>query len=141
MGTIRLDVAAEVPEGASNEHQLFYRNDYEPVKSKYMVNAFKTTGEIEIAQQDRDTLQHGIRVDYSATPDAPAASDANDASEVDQATGGVSERAQRLVGYLYEPALSPWLLVVGLGLSALLGGLHALTPGPQVTERPWSPPT
>jgi nickel/cobalt transporter (NicO) family protein len=34
-----------------------------------------------------------------------------------------------LVGYLYETTLSPWLLVVGLGLSALLGGLHALTPG------------
>jgi nickel/cobalt exporter len=34
-----------------------------------------------------------------------------------------------LVGYLYENTLSPWLLVVGLGLSALLGGLHALTPG------------
>jgi len=34
-----------------------------------------------------------------------------------------------LAGYLYEPALSPWLLIVGLGLSALLGGLHALTPG------------
>jgi ABC-type nickel/cobalt efflux system permease component RcnA len=34
-----------------------------------------------------------------------------------------------LIGYLYESTLSPWLLVVGLGLSALLGGLHALAPG------------
>ena len=34
-----------------------------------------------------------------------------------------------MASYLYEPVLSPWLLVVGLGLSALLGGLHALTPG------------
>ena len=34
-----------------------------------------------------------------------------------------------MLGYLYETTLSPWLLVLGLGLSALLGGLHALTPG------------
>jgi ABC-type nickel/cobalt efflux system permease component RcnA len=50
-------------------------------------------------------------------------------SEVDQVAASVSDRAQWLASYLYEPALSPWLLVMGLGLSALLGGLHALTPG------------
>jgi ABC-type nickel/cobalt efflux system permease component RcnA len=34
-----------------------------------------------------------------------------------------------LASYLYETTLSPWLLALVLGLSALLGGLHALTPG------------
>jgi nickel/cobalt exporter len=130
MGTIRLHVAAEGSVGTPGEHQLYYRNDHQPVNSKYLVNAFKKSGEVEIAKQDRDKLQHGIRVDYTATPDASVTPKTdNEPSEVNQAAGSVSERAQWLVGYLYEPALSPWLLIVGLGLSALLGGLHALTPG------------
>ncbi len=61
----------------------------------------------------------------------PETSDAIDASasEPSQAPGGASEREQQLAGYLYEAALSPRLLILGLGLSALLGRLHALTPG------------
>jgi ABC-type nickel/cobalt efflux system permease component RcnA len=134
MGTIRLQVAAEAPEGVPGNHSLSFRNDHQPVKSKYLVNAFKKSSEVEIAQQDRDKLQHAIRVDYAVTPEAPAASDGAAASTEDNGadvgtTGGVSDRAQWLASYLYEPASSPWLLVVGLGLSALLGGLHALTPG------------
>jgi ABC-type nickel/cobalt efflux system permease component RcnA len=89
---------------------------------------------VEIRQQDREKLQHAIRVDYTVTPEVSATSDGAAASTKEDAaevgpTGDVSERAQWLASYLYEPALSPWLLVVGLGLSALLGGLHALTPG------------
>lgn len=135
MGTIRLHVAAEAPAGTPGDHSLSFRNDHEPVKSKYLVNAFKKSSEVEIAQQDRDKLQHTIRVDYTVTPEASSAvSDGAAASTEDVGadvgtTGDVSERAQWLASYLYEPALSPWLLVVGLGLSALLGGLHALTPG------------
>jgi nickel/cobalt transporter (NicO) family protein len=131
LGTIRLQVAAEAPEGVPGDHSLSFRNDHQPVNSKYLVNAFKKSGEVEIAKQDRDELQHGIRVDYTATPDASVTPEADNgpSEEVDQAAGSVSERAQWLVGYLYEPALSPWLLILGLGLSALLGGLHALTPG------------
>ena len=134
MGTIRLQVSAEAPSGASGDHWLYYRNDHQPVKSKYLVNAFKKGGEVQIAQQERDELQHSTRVDYTVSPDVPAASDATDAGtgahDTDIGTSGsVSERGQRLVAYLYETTLSPWLLVVGLGLSALLGGLHALTPG------------
>lgn len=135
MGTIRLQVAAEAPEGVPGDHSLSFRNDHQPVNnSKYLVNAFETSGEVEIARQDRDELQNGIRVDYTITPEASATSDGAAAStEDDEAdvgtTGDVAERTQRLAGYLYETTLSPWLLVVGLGLSALLGELHALTPG------------
>jgi nickel/cobalt transporter (NicO) family protein len=134
MGTIRLHVAAEGPAGTPGEHRLYYRNDHQPVNSKYLVNAFKKSSEVEIRQQDREKLQHAIRVDYTVTPEVSATSDGAAASTEDDAaevgpTGDVSERAQWLASYLYEPALSPWLLVVGLGLSALLGGLHALTPG------------
>ena len=135
MGTIRLQVAAKAPEGVPGDHSLSFRNDHEPVNSKYLLNAFKKSSEVEIAKQDRDQLQHAIRVDYAIAPQTSSgssnsveASTQDDGADVGT-TGGVSERAQWLASYLYEPALSPWLLVVGLGLSALLGGLHALTPG------------
>jgi ABC-type nickel/cobalt efflux system permease component RcnA len=134
MGTIRLHVVTEAPKGVPGDHSLSFRNDHQPVKSKYLVNAFKKSNEVEISQQDRDKFQHAIRVDYSVTPESSATSDTVAASKDDDGadvgtTGGLSDRAQWLAGYLYEPASSPWLLVVGLGLSALLGGLHALTPG------------
>jgi nickel/cobalt transporter (NicO) family protein len=129
MGTIRLWVAPEAPADSSpGGHSLSYRNDHEPVKSKYLVNAFKASDEVEISHQDRDELQNGNRVDYTTASAAPATSGGADAS-ADAADSSIPERQQRLVGYLYENTLSPWLLVVGLGLSALLGGLHALTPG------------
>jgi nickel/cobalt exporter len=138
MGKIRLHVAPETPAGSPpGDHSLSYRNDHEPVdNSRYLVNAFRASDGVEISRQDRDELQHAIRVDYTTAPDAPATSgdadDASDAASADAAEAegsSIPERQQRLVGYLYENTLSPWLLVVGLGLSALLGGLHALTPG------------
>lgn len=130
LGRISLDLAAEVPEGVPGDHRLSYRNDHQPVNSRYLVNAFAdAAGGVEIAQQDRDELQHTIRVDYAVAPDTSMTSDVAGASADAQAPGNVSERGQRLIGYLYETTLSPWLLLVGLGLSALLGGLHALTPG------------
>jgi nickel/cobalt exporter len=136
MGTIRLQVAAETPEGIPGDHSLSFRNDHEPVNSKYLVNAFKNkSNEVEIAKQDRDQLQHAIRVDYAIAPQSSSgSSDSADPSTEDTGadlgtTADVSDQAQWLASYLYEPVLSPWLLVVGLGLSTLLGGLHALTPG------------
>ncbi|MGH3146251.1 MAG: hypothetical protein ACRDTR_10670, partial [Rubrobacter sp.] len=123
-GTIRL--VAEVPAGSPGNHSLSYRNDHEPVNSTYLVNAFRACEGVEISHQARDELRHGIRVDYTTASGTPATSGAN--ASVD-AAGSIPERQQRLLGYLREGALSPWLLVVGLVLSALLGGLHALTPG------------
>ncbi len=127
MSTIRVRVDAEALAGSPGDHLLSYRNDHEPVNSRYLVNAFKASDEVEISHQDRDELQNGIRVDYTTADAAPATSGAD--ASADAADSSIPERQQRLVGYLYEGALSPWLLVVGLGLSALLGGLHALTPG------------
>ena len=135
MGMIRLQIAAGGPAATPGEHQLYYRNDHQPVNSKYLVNAFKKSSEVEILLQDRERLQHAIRVDYVVTPEASATSD--DAVAASTEDGGadigttvdVSDRAQWLASYLYETTLSPWLLALVLGLSALLGGLHALTPG------------
>ncbi len=134
MGTIRLSVAAEAPAGSPGDHSLSYRNDHEPVNSRYLVNAFRASDEVEISHQDRDELQNGIRVDYTTASAAPATSGGDASADAADANAGaegssIPERQQRLVGYLYETTLSPWLFVVGLGLSALLGGLHALTPG------------
>ena len=128
MGTIRLRLAAEAPAGSPGDHTLSYRNDHEPVNSRYLANAFEASDEVEISRQDRDELQNAVRVDYATASDAPAASSGEDAS-TDAAGTSIPERQQRLVGYLRETTLSPWLLAAGLGLSALLGGLHALTPG------------
>src|SRR5918997_4122493 len=130
MGTIRLYLAPEAPTGSPGDHSLSYRNDHEPIdNSKYLVNAFRASDEVEISRQDRDELQNAIRVDYTTASDAPATSGGAVDASADAAGSSISERQQRLAGYLYETTLSPWLLVVGLGLSALLGGLHALTPG------------
>src|SRR5829696_9060245 len=48
MGTISLQVAAEAPEGVPGDHALSFRNDHQPVNSKYLVNAFKKSSEVEI---------------------------------------------------------------------------------------------
>jgi ABC-type nickel/cobalt efflux system permease component RcnA len=42
---------------------------------------------------------------------------------------GISAGQKQLTEYLYNPQLSPFFVLVVLGLSAFLGGLHALTPG------------
>ena len=124
-GTIRLDVSADVSEGASGNQRLFFQNRHQPVKSLYQVNAFsQTAGQIQITQQSRDELQQAVQVDYAVMSNALVISNAT----------GVGSRnsiadQQQLVDFLYAPLLSPWLLGVALGLSALLGGLHALTPG------------
>jgi nickel/cobalt transporter (NicO) family protein len=68
-------------------------------------------------------------VDYTTASDAPTTSGGAAEASADAAGSNIPERQRRLVGYLREDEASPWLLVVGLGLSALLGGLHALTPG------------
>jgi nickel/cobalt transporter (NicO) family protein len=105
LGTIRLQVAAEAPEGVPGDHSLSFRNDHQPVNSKYLVNAFETAGEVKIAQQDRDELQNGIRVDYTTASAAPATSgdaaadasaDAADAN-AEAAGNSILELQQRLV--------------------------------------------
>ena len=75
MGTIRLQVAADAPSGTPGDHWLYYRNDHQPVNSRYLVNAFRASDEVEISHQDRDELQNGSRVVYAVTPDALAANE------------------------------------------------------------------
>jgi ABC-type nickel/cobalt efflux system permease component RcnA len=134
-GTIRLEAAATAESGGSpiplgpGSHQVFVRNTHEPVKSAYQATAvLERAGEIEVAQQRRDELQHSLQVDYSVTslarPD-PVPVDGSGAWSL----GRPIEQLRWLVDTLYQPTRSPALLLIALVLSALLGGLHALTPG------------
>ena len=65
LGAIRLELAAEAPLGAAGDHQLSFRNDHLPELGVYLANALiPTTEAIKITGQQRDTLQHGLQVDF-----------------------------------------------------------------------------
>jgi hypothetical protein len=69
VGAIRLDLAAEAALGAAGEHQLSFRNDHLPELGVYLVNALvPTTSEIKISGQERDPLQHEMRLSFHVTP-------------------------------------------------------------------------
>lgn len=74
IGAIRLDLAAETDLRAAGEHQLSFRNDHLPELSVYLSNALvPATDAIKITGQQRDALQHGLRVDFLVlSPDARA---------------------------------------------------------------------
>jgi hypothetical protein len=68
-GAIRLDLKAETGLGAAGDHQLYFRNDHLPELSVYLVNVLvPTTSEIKISGQERDPLQHEMRLSFHVTP-------------------------------------------------------------------------
>lgn len=125
-GTIRIFSVATLATGLASTHQIFYTNTYAPSGSSYQVNAFVDADvAITLGKQNRDSLQQSMTVDYAIgdatlTTTVPTATDA---------PAGTSNQMQQLLAYLREPNSSPWVLLLGLTLAALLGGLHALTPG------------
>ena len=71
VGAIRLTLTAETPLGAAGNHQLFFHNNHLPELSAYLINAIvPATRQIQITGQQRDALQHGLRLDYRVTPAA-----------------------------------------------------------------------
>jgi ABC-type nickel/cobalt efflux system permease component RcnA len=138
-------------------HSIYYKNNFAPKGSAYQVNAFVDRGvAITLGKQNRDSIQQSMTVDYvigqgsrseaagSAAPatTVPAAVAATAATSTTAATTGTaslntppgtaavaSGQVRQVLAYLYEPALSPWVLLLALGLAGALGGLHALTPG------------
>ena len=65
VGAIRLDLASEAALSAAGEHRVSFRNDHLPELGVYMANALvPTTDAIKITGQQRDALQHGLRVDF-----------------------------------------------------------------------------
>jgi hypothetical protein len=67
VGVIRVKASAATP--GAGRHRLFFRNGHRPDISVYLANALVPASDIvTIAQQDRDTLQHELRFDYSISP-------------------------------------------------------------------------
>ena len=70
-GTIRLNCAAEIVLSTKGDHQLFFLNNHLPEFSAYLANALvPATTKIKISGQERDVQQHGLRINFRATPDA-----------------------------------------------------------------------
>ncbi len=128
-GTIRIFATATLPDDMTGTHLIFYANNYAPIKSAYQVNTFVDRGApITLGRQHRDDVQQTLRVEYTmaSSLDVATASRNSTAAAI---LNGATERQASLLAYVALPALSPWLLVTALGLAAVLGGLHALTPG------------
>jgi ABC-type nickel/cobalt efflux system permease component RcnA len=131
-GLIRFDLIADLPNDHHSHHQLYYKNNYQPDISVYLVNAISDEARrVSIGTQERDVFQSSLQAEYTINPDAPAATDADpdDVLSPSEFPSSLPAGQEQLTGYLYEANLSPLLMMAALGLAALLGGLHALTPG------------
>jgi ABC-type nickel/cobalt efflux system permease component RcnA len=135
-GTMRLYAKVNLTQGLTGTHQLYYKNNYQPANPAYQVNTFVDESiPVTIGPQNRDAIQQSMTMDYTITgPEAastskPAANSSPDAATQFGSATGNPQQLQQVITFLYQPALSPWLLVVALGLTVVLGGLHALTPG------------
>ena len=127
---IRFDLYVDFPAGLEGNHRLFYQNNHQPETGTYVVNAIAESPErVQIATQDRDVLQTSIQLDYTVSPNGSGDEEAAETQIEIELPSGISAGQEQLNRYLYEPELSPFFLMVALGLSVVLGGLHALTPG------------
>ncbi len=71
LGTIRLTFTAAATLNGAGNQQLNFRNDHLPEFSVYLVNALVPASDvIKITGQERDTLQHGLQLNFQATPSA-----------------------------------------------------------------------
>jgi hypothetical protein len=72
VGTIRIEARA-VWRATPGHHSLFFRNNHKTDLGAYLVNALlPTNAEIAITDQERDSLQREIRLDFDVQP-PPAA--------------------------------------------------------------------
>jgi nickel/cobalt transporter (NicO) family protein len=130
-GLIKIFAEATLPANLSGAHRLYYKNNYVPEGAKYQVNAFvEQNAPVKLAAQDRDEVQQSINVGYELTTPVKANAPAVvSSSAVTVTSGAATGQLNELFGVIGRPELSPWLLLIALGLAMLLGGLHALTPG------------
>ena len=124
-GTLRLYAQATDAPVATGAHEVFFRNDFAPKGAAYQVNALvDKTRSVVLGTQHRDEAQRQSRVEYrldAATAPAPAAGA--------DARSTPAARTGRLAGFLESPSLSAAVVLLALVFAALLGALHALTPG------------
>ena len=70
VGAIRLALAADAGLSGVGEHQISFRNDHLPELGTYLANALvPKTEAIKITGQERDELQHGLRINFQSMPD------------------------------------------------------------------------
>jgi ABC-type nickel/cobalt efflux system permease component RcnA len=130
VGIIRFDLYTDLAADHRGNHQFYYENNHQPDISIYLVNAVGDTAHwVDITKEERNVFQSSLRLDYTIKPDAPLDFGAGAALPPNEVPGDISPGQERLTRYLYEANLSPFFILVALGLSAALGGLHALTPG------------
>jgi ABC-type nickel/cobalt efflux system permease component RcnA len=130
VGIIRFDLYTDLSADHRGSHQFYYQNNHQPDISMYLVNAIGDAPHwVEITKQERNVFQSSLRLDYTINPDAPLDFGAGEALPPVEVSGDISLGQERLTRYLYDANLSPFFILVALGLSAALGGLHALTPG------------
>ncbi len=127
-GTIRVFTTATPAAGLTGTHQIAYANNNAPTGVAYQVNTFVDTGAaITLGKQNRDDIQQRLTVDYAIGGGALVA--AAPAGTPSEPAAGETGHTRRLLAYLDTPSLTPGKLLVALALAAMLGGLHALTPG------------
>jgi ABC-type nickel/cobalt efflux system permease component RcnA len=76
-----------------------------------------------LGTQDRSETQQQATISYQV--DASAAATGQPSTVQQRSSAGTT----RLAGYLEGSTLSVWVVLLALGAAALLGALHALTPG------------
>ncbi|MFF5085044.1 nickel/cobalt transporter [Actinoplanes sp. NPDC000266] len=120
-GTVRIQAQASGAPATVGSHTVVFRNDFAPQGAAYQVNALIDQKQpVTVGTQRRDKTQRQSRIDYSI--DA-ATSDVVTPAEAESPPDG------RLAGYLGSSSLSVTLVLFALAMAALLGALHALTPG------------
>lgn len=140
IGVIRIFALTRLEDGMRGNHQLYYRNNYSPAGSIYVVNAFVDKGvDITLGEQNRDSIQQSMTMEYSiekadSTTLTPVAASTLPTETADSNTDSVSSadssgQTQQLLTYLSATERSPWTVLLAIGLATILGSLHALTPG------------
>jgi hypothetical protein len=73
VGTIRLRATANIPSAGAGRHQLSFLNTHQSESSVYLVNALVPANpRLQLAEQQRDIAQHGLRLEYTVMADAPS---------------------------------------------------------------------
>lgn len=130
IGVIRFQLGIDLPPDHRGPHRLFYENNHLPDVGLYVVNALSDDPQwVDIARQERSLDQRSVELDYVVDPAAPLNFGSSGSTAEIDLPNEVSQGQRDLASYLYRDDLSPLLMMAVIGLSIVLGGLHALTPG------------
>ncbi|XVU29885.1 hypothetical protein ACQPZJ_23195 [Actinoplanes sp. CA-054009] len=121
-GTITVRATAPLPAGS---RKVAFQNDYQPGQPSVVQMSVTTKPGAPLAPGEIGHGDLGRRITVALTPStAPSAAPAPMAIAPESVT--LQDRA---LAALRDPLGSPWALLVLIGVCALLGALHALTPG------------